>query len=354
MKANNADPLLKYVDRTCVVTGGASFIGSHLVDRLAKVCRQVVVVDDFSSGRRENLVACENSKNVTVVEADLASREQASAAIGKADVLFHLAAVHGGRGFIEAYPSAMMVNLAIDSNVFSAARSSGVATVVQASSACAYPVGSQEDSRGRGLLREDMAGFASADQSFPDGAYGWIKLMGEYQLKVASEAGDFVGRSARIFTAYGERENESHAAVALIAKALLKADPFPIWGNGLQTRNFTHVSDTVTGLLYLGSDDRGVAYDVFNIGTRAHHTVLDFLEVVFGAVEWRPSAIDKQEHRPTGVGNRASDNEKIVDAYGWEPLLALEDGVARTLAWYESWPSRASSIDELEARLVAR
>ena len=350
------DPQLlkKYEGKTCLVTGGASFIGSNLVDALAQVCESVVVVDDFSSGRIENLIRHVDNKAVSVIEADLSSREQANMFINEVDVLFNLAAVHGGRGFIEAYPSKMMVNLAIDNNVFSAAHSANVRTIVHASSACAYPVASQEDPTSRGLLEESMAGFQLPEQSFPDGAYGWVKLMGEYQLKNLAESSETIGRSARIFTAYGERENESHAAVALIAKSLLKMDPFPIWGSGLQTRNFTYVSDTVTGLLHLGADERSIPYDVFNIGARKHNTVLEFLDVVFEAVGWRPSIIDKQMDQPMGVGNRASNNTKIQEVFGWEPAVDLTEGVMRTLSWYEAWQGRSKSVAELESRLVSR
>jgi nucleoside-diphosphate-sugar epimerase len=198
--------LNEYEGKTCLVTGGASFIGSNLVDALAQVCERVVVVDDFSSGRRENLIRHENSQIVTVVDADLASHDQAFQSICKSDVVFNLAAVHGGRGFIEAYPAKMMVNLAIDNNVFSAAHNADVGTIVHASSACAYPVASQEDPNSRGLLEETMSGFDAPEQSFPDGAYGWVKLMGEYQLKNLAESISIIGRSARIFTAYGERK----------------------------------------------------------------------------------------------------------------------------------------------------
>ena len=79
----------------------------------------------------------------------------------------------------------------------------------------------------------------------------------------------------------GERENESHAAIALIAKGLLKMDPFPIWGTGEQTRNFTYVADTVIGLLFLGADSRDLSFDAVNIGTSKHNTVLEFIEEIF-------------------------------------------------------------------------
>jgi len=340
--------------QTCVVTGGASFIGSTLVDHLASICKRVVVIDDFSSGRRENLARHEDSDVVEVIVGDLADREFALKSIEACDVIFHLAAVHGGRGFIERYPAAMLTNFAIDFNVLQASLQAKVPRLVHTSSACAYPIGLQSSEEGRGLLEETQAGFDSATQSFPDGTYGWIKLMGEYQFKVAAEAGQITCRSARVFTAYGERENESHAAIALIAKALLRIDPYPIWGSGLQTRNFTHVEDTVSGLLLLGADRRENRYDVFNVGSSTHHTVLEFVETVFDLIGWRPSEIDRQMDLPTGVANRASDNTKILDTFNWEPRIDLREGVARTIQWYETLPTRVNSVDELEQRLLSR
>ena len=336
------------------MTGGASFIGSRLTDQLLEMGAQVVVVDDFSSGSAMNLAEAELSGHLEVRPCDLGERGAAKEAIDKADVVFHLAAIHGGRGFIEAFPEKMLVNFSIDQNVVACAADAGVKMLVHASSACAYPVNLQLDSDGRSLLSEEMAGFSSSDQSFPDGTYGWIKLMGEYQVKVAAEAGRFRGRSARIFTAYGERENESHAAIALIAKALLQIEPFPVWGSGLQTRNFTYVEDTVNGLLCLGADQSTSAYDVFNVGSRRHHTVLDFLDEVFRKVGWRPSDFDFQDQYPTGVGNRAADVSKFRDAFGWEPDPELAHGVGRTVEWYRELPSRPQNEAELEALLLSR
>jgi UDP-glucose 4-epimerase len=348
------DPESFYEGRTCIVTGGASFIGSHLVDRLMEHCAKVIVIDDLSSGRLEHLAEHADSDRLDVRVGDLKYLSFAEEAIETADVLFHLAAVHGGRGFIEQHGAEMMVNLTIDQNVMACSAASGIEMVVQASSACAYPLSLQEDPEGRSLLQESTAGFETPGQSFPDGTYGWLKLMGEYQVKVPSEAHAFRGRSARIFTAYGERENESHAAIALIAKALLRMDPYPVWGTGLQTRNFTHVSDTVHGILLLGADRSELAYDVFNVGSSRHHTILDFLDAVFDAVGWRPSTIEKQMHFPTGVANRAADNTKLLAAFGWEPERDIQEGVHRTVEWYRGLPERVRTLDQLESRLSAR
>lgn len=340
-----------YSGKNVVVTGGASFIGSNLVDMLIQFGASVKVVDDLSSGSKANL---SQISDLDFVICDLRDRNNTFSVIEGSEVVFHLAAVHGGRGFIETYKQEMLVNLAIDNNVFSAGASHGVKMMVHASSACAYPITLQEDEKARHLLEEHEASMDSPETSFADGVYGWTKLIGEYQLQNHASAAGMRGRSARIFTAYGERENESHAAIALIAKALLEANPYPIWGNGEQTRNFTHVADTALGLLFLGSDNSNLAFDVFNIGTSDHIKVIDFVKEIFNQLNWNPSKIDFQLDKPTGVASRASNNKKIRDAFGWEPSIGIDIGIQRTITWYKSLPSRPKNLAELEERLSVR
>ena len=338
-----------YSKKDVLVTGGASFIGSHLVESLLRLGAKVKIIDDFTSGQLENL---KDVKNVTVNHGDLAERQTAFAEV-EGHVVFHLAAVHGGRGFIETFKQDMLVNFAIDNNVFSAAKKAGTSRIVHASSACAYPINLQSNEESRNLLSEDLASMNSPETSFADGVYGWTKLLGEYQLENFCD-GKMTGRSARIFTAYGERENESHAAIALIAKALLKPNVFPIWGNGEQTRNFTHVSDTVLGLLLLGCQQSNRDFDVFNIGTSAHIKVIDFVKEIFKQLNWEPKGFDLQINRPTGVASRASDNSKMLAEFRWEPRLPIALGLERTIMWYRDLPSRAQTWEELESKLNSR
>jgi nucleoside-diphosphate-sugar epimerase len=340
-----------YSGRTAIVTGGASFIGSHLVDALVALEAEVLVIDDFSSGKPANI---ERLSSNNIVSADLASRDAALSSITEAEYVFHLAAVHGGRGFIDTFPDQLLVNLAIDNNVYTAAAANAVRHVVHASSACVYPVTLQADVYARGLLAEAQAGFESPGQAFPDGAYGWTKIMGEYQLAQFAERGRLKGSSGRIFTAYGERENESHAAIALIAKALLRMDPYPIWGDGRQTRNFTYVADTVHGLLLLGSRADAASFTTLNIGSSHHHTVLEFTDRIFDVLGWRPRQIERETWRPVGVASRASDNSLITAQFDWEPQTELLDGVRATVEWYRELGDRPADGDALESRLLAR
>jgi nucleoside-diphosphate-sugar epimerase len=340
-----------YRGRTVLVTGGASFIGSHLVDRLLDAGAEVYIIDDFSSGRRENVPSLPEK---AIIEIDLANRELTLERFPECEYVFHLAAVHGGRGFIDTFPDQVLVNLAIDNNLYTAAAHVGSHHVIHASSACVYPTTLQADASSRHLLAESEAGFLIPGQAFADGAYGWAKLMGEYQAWQFALQSRFRASSARIFTAYGERENESHAAIALIAKALLKVDPYPIWGDGTQTRNFTYVADTVRGLLLLGTRDDDEPFRAVNVGSSQHHTVKEFIETVFGQLDWTPNDLELQTWRPVGVASRASDNTLIRGLFDWEPETPLPDGVRRTLAWYADRADRPSTADELEDLLLAR
>jgi len=340
-----------YAGRSVLVTGGASFIGSHLVERLVDYGADVVVVDDFSSGRREHLA---NLGDHRIVELDLADRAATLAELPACELVFHLAAVHGGRGFIEGFPDQILVNLAIDNAVYEACRRAGTRRVVYASSACVYPTVLQASADDCPLLAESQAGFDRPGDAFAEGAYGWCKLMGEFQLDQIARSAGFTGAAARIFSAYGERENETHAVIALIAKVLLRLDPFPVWGTGDQVRNFTYVADTVTGLLLLGALEDTVPFRAVNIGSSSHCTILEFLDLLFALASWRPQEIQPEPRRAVGVASRASDNTLVRSLFDWEPSTSLEAGLRRTLSWYVDRRDRPPSKEKLEPLLLSR
>ena len=336
-----------------MVTGGASFIGSHLSELLVRAGAQVTVVDDLSSGAEENLAGIRDKISLRVFSVD--NTEDLRKTLAGNEIVFHLAAIHGGRGFIEKFPHKIMKNLALDYQVFSAAEDAGVRRLVHASSACVYPLGLQSSSEELLLLEEESAGFRESSQSFPDGGYGWTKLMGEYQLKTISEAStSLTGRSARIFTAYGSRENESHAIVALWAKAALRLDPFPIWGDGLQTRNFTHVFDTVHGLALLGADSSDEKFDSYNLGLSEHISIMDVIQEIFSLQGWAPKEVVSQNERPSGVRSRASDNNKIQKAFGWSPSITISEGLQELGEWYTKERLPSLSEEVLDGRLSTR
>ena len=170
------------------------------------------------------------------------------------------------------------------------------------------------------LLKESDANFDDSGKAFADGEYGWAKLMGELQLQAFCKQKGISGVACRIFTAYGERENESHAVIALIAKAAARLDPFPIWGDGLQTRNFTYVQDTVTGLALSGAVLEN--FEVINVGADTHQPIiLELLEEIFGFVVWRPKTIERQLDKPVGVKSRAADITQVPRTAGMRGSL---------------------------------
>jgi nucleoside-diphosphate-sugar epimerase len=319
-----------YAGRRILVTGGASFIGSHLSELLVRVGGKVTVVDDLSSGKRGNLDTI--ASNITFLEGDLRHPDFAAAALKGQEVVFHLAASHGGRGYIDTHPIECTNNMLLDHVVFATAADAGIRKIVLASSACTYPTNLQTDENSRLLLQEGDANFEEPGKAFSDGEYGWAKLMGELQLRAFFKQKGISGVACRIFTAYGERENESHAVIALIAKAAARLDPFPIWGDGLQTRNFTYVQDTVTGMALGGAILDG--FDVINVGTETHYTILELLEEIFRVFNWQPKVIEKQLDKPVGVKSRAADISKCRERLGWVPSYTLREGVERTATWY--------------------
>jgi UDP-glucose 4-epimerase len=334
-----------YRGRRVLITGGASFIGSHLAEVLVAAGARLVIADDLSSGSLENLARV--SSAIRFLEGDLRETAFASEACADQEIVFHLAAAHGGRGYIDTHPVECLGNMSLDYSVFAAAARAGCRKIVFASSACVYPTTLQRDDKDRPLLRESDATFDDPGKTFPDGEYGWAKLMGELQLRAFSRQHGLAGIACRLFTAYGERENESHAVIALIAKARARLDPYPIWGDGLQTRNFTYVRDTVTGMALSGACLDG--FQTINVGTDAHYTILALIEEIFAQLGWRPRVIQRELERPIGVRSRAADTSRCREQLGWAPETTLRDGVRRTISWYvpRFGESRADRLEHL-------
>ena len=333
-----------------LVTGGCSFIGSHLVERLLE--RKVAslrVVDDLSTGRLENIRAYVDSGRVELLERDLTTERVAADAMRGIDVVFHLAALHGGRGFIERNEASCSKNLLLDALVWRAACEARVAKYVYASSACVYPVDLQSDPSKPLPLREPMVGPPYA----PDGVYGWAKLSGEIAIRASCQAAGVSAASCRIFTAYGERCLESHAVIAMIGRAFLGLDPFEVWGTGEQIRNWTYVGDVVAGLLAAAERiDDGSAV---NVGSEEPVRVIDAARLVLELTGHR-AEIALRLDMPTGPQSRTASFEHAKSILGWEPKVRFRDGLARTIEWY--YAANRSRRDELartfERKLLER
>jgi nucleoside-diphosphate-sugar epimerase len=337
-----------WTDRPVLVTGGASFIGSHLVDELVARRARVRVVDNLSSGAEANLATHLRSGAVELMRADLAEPAVAARAVRGQSVVFHLAADHGGRGYVDLHQAACARNLLLDGLMFEAARQAGVDKVVFASSGCVYPNHLQDDPQEPLYLREDMVG----PPYDADNMYGWAKLMGEMTLRAYFREWGLKSVSCRYFTVYGERGHENHAVIAMIARAFVRQDPFIVWGNGQQIRNWTHVSDIVAGsLLAAETIEDGTAV---NLGTMERTRVLDAVHEVL-RYTGHHARIELHPEMPTGPMNRVADNglaRRLLG--GWTPQIEFVKGLQRTIDWYFAAKSRDEVVRTLTHRLTER
>jgi UDP-glucose 4-epimerase len=342
------------------VTGGASFIGSHLVDSLLAKGAEVKVADDFSSGRLNNLEYplkktgsnVWKSSNLSVFKVDLKERRFARSLMKDIDTVFHLAALHGGRGYIDSHPAQCCSNMILDQLVFEEAQRDGVDRICFASSACVYPSYLQGETGSSYLLKEEDADPFVRDKAFADLEYGWAKLMGEMALKAYHRQYGMKTSAVRIFTAYGPRENETHAIIALIAKALVKMDPYSVWGTGEQDRNFTYVQDIVDAMILVAEKIENGS--PVNAGRDDRITINQAAELVFDTVGWRPRRVQHDVSRPQGVASRAADLTRARRVLAWEPKVSYAEGFKKAIDWYFSNKNGKKVRASLNRLLVER
>jgi len=351
---------MRWNEKRVIVTGGASFIGSHLVDSLIRKGAFVRIADDFSSGRLENLQYrlrkekpnLWRAESLTVCKGDLKNRSFTKSMMKDSDVVFHLAACHGGRGYIATHPVECCTNMALDQLVFDEAWRAGVDRVCFASSACVYPSYLQGDTGSSYLLKEEDADPFVRDKALADLEYGWAKIMGEMTLRAYHRQHGLKCTSVRIFTAYGPRENETHAVIALIAKAFVRMDPFVIWGTGEQDRNFTYVQDIVDALML--AVEKITNGSPVNAGRDDRITLNEAAELVFDSMGWRPERIEHDLSKPQGVTSRAADLRRARKLLGWQPKISYREGFRKTVEWYLENKNRAEVQATLDKLLMER
>ena len=338
---------MQWRDRSALVTGGASFIGSHLVDALLARGAGVRVVDNLTSGRLDNIRRHVEAGRLEFIEGNLADPAVAEEAVRGIDIVFHLAADHGGRGYVDLHQVACATNLTLDGIVFRACHKAGVDKVVYASSGCVYPNHLQTDPGQILYLTEDMVG----PPYDADNLYGWAKLMAEMTLRAYYVETGMKSVCCRYFTVYGDRGHENHAVIAMTARAFVRQNPFVVWGTGEQIRNWTHVSDIVRGTLMAAERiDDGSA---FNLGTMERTRVIDAAQEVL-RYTGHSAPIELHPEMPTGPLNRVADNSLAKTRLGWEPQVMFMDGLRRTIDWYFSSKDRELVASGLATKLTER
>ena len=320
-------------DRQVLVTGGAGFIGTNLVERLLQEEARVRVVDSLDRTGPENIAAFRGS--IEFRERDLGDRESCLEACRGVEMVFHLAAVAGSSDHYRRYPAEVMIqNVLIDAHMLEAARRSGVQRYFYMSSVFVYPEGLQRGPNPPPLREED------ALPASPPLSYGWAKLVGEKALEYAvSEGPALKGAIFRLANAYGPYQDvdQDRGAVipVLIGRAIEypRSGPFTIRGSGEESRSYCYVSDVVDAmLLAMERLDKHRLLGPLNIGSEESIRIIDLAREIVDISGKGMEIVCLPG--PSAVWDQAIDCAKarqLLD--GWRPGVSLREGIGRTYAY---------------------
>ncbi|MBI3565986.1 MAG: GDP-mannose 4,6-dehydratase [Elusimicrobia bacterium] len=304
--------------RRAVVTGGAGFIGSHLVDRLLADGWRVVAIDDGSVGGPRNLAHQKDNPALSVVWADVADHAKIAPYFAGADRVFHLAALADIVPSIERPTDYFRANVVGTESVLEAARAAKVKRFVYAASSSCYGI-------------PDAYPTPETAPIQPQYPYALTKRLGEELVLHWGQVYGMPVVSTRFFNVYGPRARTSGTYGAVFGVFLaqkIHGKPFTVVGDGKQTRDFTFVTDVAAALVAAAdSDARG---EVFNVGSGSTYSVNRLVELLGGPVTYIPK-------RPGEPDCTFADISKIRRVLGWEPKVSLEEGVKRMLERLDDW-----------------
>lgn len=319
-----------------LVTGGAGFIGSHLVDRLIGEGQTVTVLDDFSSGRREHLNDAVGSGKLRVIEGSVLDGNALGAAIEGCSTVYHLA-VQCVRRSLGRPIENHKINATGSLTVLEAARRTGVERFVYCSSSEVY------GNCGGERLAEDAP-------CVPVTVYGAAKLAGEFYARAYYQTYGLPVVIVRPFNAYGPREHERGDLAEVIPRfviRLLNGLPPIIFGNGENGRDFTYVSDTVRGIAKAASCD-ALLGGIVNIAYGRMISIRDLALAVArycGRAEVTPTFMSP---RPGDVNTLRADTRRAQDVLDFRAEVPFEDGLARYIDWFRAQHNDPSALLEDE------
>ena len=297
-----------------VVTGGAGFIGSHLVDALLARGDDVVVVDNLSTGRRQNVPA-----GARLVEADIAEEGAWQAEFAGAERAYHLAALADIVPSIQHPRAYFRANVDGTFNVVEAARRAGVGKLVYAASSSCYGIPDAYPTTEDAPLR-------------PQYPYALTKMMGEHLVAHWASVYGLRATSLRLFNVFGPRSRTSGTYGAVFGVFLaqkLAGKPFTVVGDGTQTRDFTFVTDVAAAFVAAG-ESAAADGRILNVGSGGHYSVNRLVELLGGEAVHIPK-------RPGEPDCTFADTARISSVIGWRPVVPFEEGVARVVEQIESW-----------------
>ena len=302
----------------CLVTGGAGFIGSHLVERLLNDGHTVIVLDNFSTGSRENLNQIEPKSDLDIFKVDISNHNLIESYFIDVDWVFHLA------GLADVVPSIQIPLRYHSSNVdgtisvLEASRSAGIKKLIYTAPSSCYG------------MPEMYPTPETADIS-PQYPYALTKYIGEQYVVHWNKIYNIPITSLRLFNVFGPRSRISGAYGAVFGVFLsqkIHNKPFTVVGNGNQTRDFIFVTDVVNALIKTAESD--TENEIFNVGSGNPHSINNLVELIGGDVVHIPK-------RPGEPDCTHADITKIQKTIGWEPKVTFKDGVKIMLNNIEYW-----------------
>ncbi|PYS37648.1 MAG: LPS biosynthesis protein WbpP [Acidobacteria bacterium] len=305
-----------------VVTGGAGFIGSHIVEELLRRGENVKVVDNFSTGKRQN-VQVFNSK-AEIIEADIADAKNLAEFLQGADYVIHQAAIPSVPKSILDPLKSHHANVNGTLNLLLASRDAGVKRLVYASSSSLYG-DSPTLPKHEGMMPNPLS------------PYGAQKLFGEMYCRVFTKAYGLETVSLRYFNVFGPRQDSTSqysGVLALFIPAVLQGRRPTIYGDGLQSRDFTYVQNVVEANL-LACQLPGVAGQVFNIACGDRITVNSMLHHIT-KIMVNDIAPVYAESRAGDIKHSQADITRAKEHLGYEPKISFEEGLRHTIEWYRA------------------
>lgn len=311
-----------------LITGGAGFIGSHIVERLLKEGHSVVVLDNLSSGKEENLSFVIGGPSVSrfkLIRGDIRDKDACARACEGVDAVFHQAALRSVPKSMQAPHEYNEVNIDGTLNMLEAARANKAKRFVFASSSSVYG---------------DTSKFPQAETDYPllISPYALSKLAGEYYCRIFSSAYGLETACLRYFNVFGPRQALDDEYAVVIPKfiyCILNDQPPPIFGNGKQSRDFTYIDNVVEANILAATGQCKTSHDVFNVANGKDNTVLQLVEYLNKIIgkNIQPQFLPV---RAGDVFRTLADVSKIKTKLNYAPKVDFEEGLRKTVEYFET------------------
>lgn len=322
-----------YEGRSVCVTGGAGFIGGHLVDTLHSLGSTITVIDDLSSSNLDHLgeLLAMEPERVSFVHGSILEDAAVRDAVRGSSIVFHLAAIGSVPRSIEEPERTWQVNATGTLRVLQAAKATGAERVVYAASSSAYG-----DSPTLPKVESQVPA--------PRSPYAASKLAGEHLVSSWSASYGLSGVSLRYFNVFGPRQPADSAYAAVIpsfARRLIAGEPPTMYGDGTASRDFTYVANAVLATLMGGSARLRTSGEVVNVGTGRRVTIADLAHMIAERCN-RPDLSPAQLPARAGdVQHSLASLDRAKELIGYSPVISLEEGLTETVAWYTRVLARA-------------